>query len=570
MAPEHAALQLLAYLVTYAIHSTLILALAWLVVRRLDPRALALRERIWKLAVAGGFLTALGQLALGVGPLPGRFTLRPAMPTEVAALPPRADRAGAEFPAWQWAERATPVAPVRWDAFDAFAPEGSMAIDRAQSVGSLPLPAAMLLSSARGLAPVLASLAIDPPPAEAQHLAAISRDPESTLTARLGAELPASWTRAAVLTWSLSGVVGALLFSLGFLRLRRALEGRTELSSGELAERLEHLRRRAGLSRRVRLFVAPHLAAPLSMGFFRPAVCVPPRALSDLDPEEQQAMLAHELAHVARRDPAWLFGLWLVETLFFFQPLNRLARRSLAETFELAADSWAARATGERLALASCLARIATWIVGEPPPRAHRAWTAAMADSLDGRSPRSRLGARIERLLEGEGADEGRRRVEALPAAAFLLALCLVGPGASAALPEPPPEAATAPDEAAADPLPESREPESELEPAPEPATIGPVEIEAALLFAALDQELEGLEAELGALSGDLAGTELDPRLVALVAELAERARSLRERRARVQALLERALGDEAGPGAPEEHEDTLWIETELEKGNLR
>ncbi len=566
MALENLALQVLAYLVTYALHSTLILGLAWLVVRRLDPRSLDLRERIWKLAVAGGFLTAFGQMALGAGPLPGRFTLRPARSSAVASLPPSSAPASAPAQPWDWQDSAKYAALESSSAPEANGPEET-ALLRSENVGSLPLPAAWLLTSARNLAPTLASLSLEPQGPVARGAASTPLERGRPLAALPGAELPGTWTRAAVLTWSFSGVVAALLFALGFLRLRRALEGRTELESGELAERLERLRKRAGLRRRVRLYVAPQIAAPLSMGLLRPAVCVPPRALHELDPEEQEAMLAHELAHVARRDPAWLFALWGIEALFFFQPLNRLARRSLAETFELAADAWAARATGERLALASCLARIATWIVGEPPPRAHRAWTAAMADSLDARAPRSRLGARIERLLEESVAEAGQsaRRVELLPAAAVLVTLCLVGPGASAALPSTAdePEESEAPLE---EPEAELPTPASEVE-APEPE---PDALESALLFAALDEELEGLEAELGALSGELAGTELDPRIVALVGELAERAAGLRARRARLQALLERALGDEAGPGAPEEHETEAWFETEHEKGIVR
>ena len=38
-------------------------------------------------------------------------------------------------------------------------------------------------------------------------------------------------------------------------------------------------------------------------------------------------MLAHELAHLARRDPLWLAFASVVERVFWIQPLNRIARR---------------------------------------------------------------------------------------------------------------------------------------------------------------------------------------------------------------------------------------------------
>jgi hypothetical protein len=56
----------------------------------------------------------------------------------------------------------------------------------------------------------------------------------------------------------------------------------------------------------VRSSVTPALAAPISFGILRAEVCVPERALTELAPDELRAMLAHELAHVVRRDPLWL------------------------------------------------------------------------------------------------------------------------------------------------------------------------------------------------------------------------------------------------------------------------
>ena len=57
----------LAWLLTYAIHSTVLLALAWLAVRarRWTPAA---TELLWKSAMLGGILTATVQLQLDVRP----------------------------------------------------------------------------------------------------------------------------------------------------------------------------------------------------------------------------------------------------------------------------------------------------------------------------------------------------------------------------------------------------------------------------------------------------------------------------------------------------------------------
>ena len=107
--------------------------------------------------------------------------------------------------------------------------------------------------------------------------------------------------------------------------------------------------------------------------------------------EQQRSMLAHELAHLARRDSLWLAGASLIERFFFFQPLNRLARRELETTAEYLSDEWAMRKTGSAVSLAKCLATVAEWIQASPLGVP----VAGLAER------RSLLVSRISRLLEG-------------------------------------------------------------------------------------------------------------------------------------------------------------------------
>jgi beta-lactamase regulating signal transducer with metallopeptidase domain len=76
--------------------------------------------------------------------------------------------------------------------------------------------------------------------------------------------------------------------------------------------------------------------------------------LLELEPEEQDSMLAHEVAHLVRRDPQWLVLARAVEMVFFFQPLNRLARRRIQEVAEYLCDDWAVARTRRPVMLAKC------------------------------------------------------------------------------------------------------------------------------------------------------------------------------------------------------------------------
>lgn len=91
-------------------------------------------------------------------------------------------------------------------------------------------------------------------------------------------------------------------------------------------------------------------------------ICLPERAIKKLDSPQMEAMLAHEIAHVMRKDYYWNCFLIVLDTLFFFQPLHRLAIKEIQTTNELLCDEWAAKVIGNNLALAQCLLTVATWM----------------------------------------------------------------------------------------------------------------------------------------------------------------------------------------------------------------
>lgn len=91
-------------------------------------------------------------------------------------------------------------------------------------------------------------------------------------------------------------------------------------------------------------------------------ICLPEKAIAKLDNQQMEAMLAHEIAHVMRKDYYWNCFLAVVDTIFFFQPLHRIAIQEIQTTNELLCDEWAAKVTGNNLALAKCLLTVATWI----------------------------------------------------------------------------------------------------------------------------------------------------------------------------------------------------------------
>ena len=118
--------------------------------------------------------------------------------------------------------------------------------------------------------------------------------------------------------------------------------------------------RRAGLGPD-RVHVVDGLPNPaFTAGFWRPDVYVAAALVHTLDVAQLEAVLAHEAAHVRRRDPLRLSLMrFLACTLFYIPALRRLAD-DLTDEAEIAADD-AALARTEPLVLASAILSLAEW-----------------------------------------------------------------------------------------------------------------------------------------------------------------------------------------------------------------
>jgi HEAT repeat protein/beta-lactamase regulating signal transducer with metallopeptidase domain len=216
----------------------------------------------------------------------------------------------------------------------------------------------------------------------------------------------------------------ALVLIVSYAGRRLILIGRLgdrHAGDGTLLDMLDRLSRDAGLRIAPRLTVTDRISSPIALGARE--ICVPETALTELDSEQQRSMLAHELAHLARRDPMWMGLASAVERIFWIQPLNRLARREITRSAEFLCDDWAVRRTGSGIALARCLAQVAEWIQASPLSVP----VAGMAEE------RSLLVSRVARLLEGRTPTTRSRRGLALIAGALLVTTILVAPGVSSA-----------------------------------------------------------------------------------------------------------------------------------------
>jgi beta-lactamase regulating signal transducer with metallopeptidase domain len=436
---------LIRWLLTYLLHSTVLLGGAWLVGRALGERRLVLQEALLRAALIGGFLTAGLQIGLELRPAAGHLGL-------LAPAPASAPNPVVAAPAELGVTAALPPATIT----------------TAPQTEALPAVRLRNLGAAAAWAFFAAWLAI-----------------ASAMLARL--------------------LVGAW-------RLRRLLRGRRPLPDAERAADVQAAAFRLGLRPPVRCATAPALAIPLTTGILRPEICLPARVFDELSDDARLALCAHEMAHVVRRDPAWLLAARLVETAAPLQPLNHWARRRLEDLAECLSDDLAVRACDQPLGLARSLLDVASWTLTRG--------VLLPATAVGAFRARSRLAYRVERIMDPARRLERPQRF-LLPGAAVLvlatsLLLPVVSRGAVADVPpEPSVDAAPAPMPAeaaqpAAAPAPRpALAPKAPKPPKPPKPAKGSHSADIEKQLEALNQKIEarmkGRESELSALNEKIA-----------------------------------------------------------------
>ncbi len=160
-------------------------------------------------------------------------------------------------------------------------------------------------------------------------------------------------------------LAGVAFFSLrsagGFFFLERQ---RRKLSTNVNARVLgmcQTLQRRLGLKWAIRYCEGEGLQAPAVIGWFRPLVFLPLRALTGLSREQLELVVAHELAHIQRLDPFVNVFQVVVESLLFYHPAVWWLNRRIRAEREHCCDDAAISLCGNALEYARALTLMEEW-----------------------------------------------------------------------------------------------------------------------------------------------------------------------------------------------------------------
>ncbi|HZN39972.1 MAG TPA: M56 family metallopeptidase [Planctomycetota bacterium] len=328
------------------------------------------------------------------------------------------------------------------------------------------------------------------------------------------------WSGPIAIVAAAAGLMVLGLLWLWFVRvsLHRVLALRQPDVDSRVLAMAATVARGLGMRQSPHVSTCEFIATPIAFGLIRPEICLPARAC-ELGDASLRAMLAHEIAHLRRGDPGWMWLAAWLQALFPWQVLFLAVRRRWARLIEFRCDAIAAQHSSPT-AVARCLLDVAEWL---------RPGSGTPLVALGMAARASSLRERIEAALKPQRRSRPHRLVAMACSGVSLSALTLVAPGVAATSSAPAPSAPTAI--------------VSESPAAAVFAALGAKIPAASPLRSAaqlLQQEHAELVAEVASLRADLEGRRKSPELEQLVSMLTHRLLVLERLSARLRVRLDR------------------------------
>ena len=217
-------------------------------------------------------------------------------------------------------------------------------------------------------------------------------------------------------------LLARLLVGLAFARrLRRASQAISEVG---ITARLATHARTNGLSLTPHAAECTFISVPVTMGVFHPMVFLP-TSWREWDETKLNAVIAHEVSHVARRDTLTQRLSFLHCIIFWFSPMAWWLNRHLADLMEQASDEAALAGGVDRKAYARTLLGFFEAVQAAPG----RVWWQGVSMAAAGRAER-RAEERVEKILVWKGV--AMRLKKSMVVAVILFAVPVVYLTASA------------------------------------------------------------------------------------------------------------------------------------------
>ncbi len=222
-----------------------------------------------------------------------------------------------------------------------------------------------------------------------------------------------TWPGTLLLAVAIGASAFLLRVAIGLRAIRRLYRQSQPLTNAKVDELLIRVQQLTPRPRSIAVRESPHPVAAATIGWRRPVIVLPADWVG-WSADELLAVLAHEVAHICRRDYPMRLMAYVVAALHFYHPLIHWLTRRLVQEQELAADALAATLAGGRRRYLHALSRIALRQDGRP-----NVWPGSIALPVSSRF----LMRRIEMLRAKDGSvrDSATKATQWVSVAAVVL-----------------------------------------------------------------------------------------------------------------------------------------------------
>ncbi len=113
----------------------------------------------------------------------------------------------------------------------------------------------------------------------------------------------------------------------------------TSLAGSDLANWLEHEKTQLGIKTQISLYSSQRISSALVAGCVHPTIILPEKLVHELDPDQLQTIVLHELIHIKNKDHWFNAVQVFFETVFFFNPGFLWISETIREEREARCDS---------------------------------------------------------------------------------------------------------------------------------------------------------------------------------------------------------------------------------------
>jgi bla regulator protein BlaR1 len=168
--------------------------------------------------------------------------------------------------------------------------------------------------------------------------------------------------------WLCGFLAVLFLWSARWRRIAAAKKAAMPLCEGREVGALRRIERRGGVRKPIEVLLSRSSLEPGIFGIARPVLIWPEGISKRLEDAHLEAILAHEVWHVRRRDNLAAALHMLVEAVFWFHPLVWWLGTRLLEERERACDEEVVELGGDRQVYAESILKVCEFCLGSPLP----------------------------------------------------------------------------------------------------------------------------------------------------------------------------------------------------------